>query len=176
MKLIRKTLGAAFVLALSTVLAFAGGVPSVPVNPTFSDPSQIIGTLNALIQNLNGQFPNPMTPTAPAQGPASMVSLGAFCTASGATPQTCNGQRGTVTFTGVTAAANTNATAQVINNSFVNANNACQVTLNTAGAANSGPVVSSVVAGTGTITITLTNATATTTGAFSPQFTFNCVQ
>lgn len=177
MKLLCKTLGAACALALTASLAFAGGVPSVPVNPNFSDPSQIIGTLNALIQNLNGQFPNPMTPVAPAQGPAGIVSLGAFCTASGATPQTCNGQRGLVSFTGVTVAGVATG-AVVINNSFVNANNNCQASIiSDNSAAGSFPYIRSVVPTTGVLTVNISNAAAaTSTGSSTFGISFNCVQ
>jgi hypothetical protein len=164
-----KRLLAYFTAALAATAVVAGAVlaaplPSVPnngpVNPVVSN------DLNLLINQLNGFTGY--------SGTAQIVTLGQGCSASGATPQTCNGQQGQVSFTGVTAAANTNAAVQTINNSFVTTASKCLVTLQTAGAASSGPVVSSVVPGAGTLAITLTNATATSTGSFTPQFAFYC--
>lgn|SRR5215472_7386139 len=166
-----KKVAIAFGLFLGAfAVSWAVNIPLVPSSSPFSEPSQIVGTLNTLINTLQGQ------PTAINNNAPAIVSIGSFCTANGATPQTCNGQRGAVTFTGVTAAANTNATAQVVSNSLVTAASSCNVTLQTAGAANSGPVISSVVPTAGTLTITLTNATATSTGSFNPVFNFNCFQ
>ena len=82
---------------LGATLGFAGGVP-FPPNQPYPDTAAILSGLNAWIQTLNG-VSNPFQPT------PVIVSAGGFCTASGATPQTCNAQRGTVTFTGVTVAA-----------------------------------------------------------------------
>lgn len=47
-----------------------------------------------------------------------VVTVGALCTGSGATPQTCNGQRGVVTTASLSTAAAT-ATTYVINNNAV---------------------------------------------------------
>jgi len=168
MKFMKWAFGAALALALSAA-AIAANLPQVPSSASFSDPSQIVGTLNQWSLYLSGQ-PNAMgTPAT-----AGNFGLGTYCTASGATPQTCNGSRGQVSFTNVTAAGNTNATAQVINNSMVTAASACTVTLQVAGAGGSGPVVTSAVPGAGTLTVVISNATATTTGSFTPTLAFQC--
>ena len=85
-----------------------------------------------------------------------------ICTASGATPQTCNGQRGTVTTNSLSTAAATDA-SYVINNSSVSSAslvvcsiNAYSGTLST----NGDPVVTQCVPGSGTITVNVRNVHA----------------
>lgn len=84
------------------------------------------------------------------------------CTASGSTPQTCNGFQGIATTNSLTTAAVTNA-AYVINNSSVVA--ASRVTCQILGysgtpVTNGIPVILSCVPGAGTITVNITNAHA----------------
>ena len=74
--------------------AFAGGVPLIPSTSQFSEPSQILNTLNTFIQTLNGQTT--------AIGTPGNVSLGKFCTGSSSTTAvTCNGSHGILSLTSV---------------------------------------------------------------------------
>lgn len=156
-----------FALIAGAVIGLAAPIPFVPSTAPFNEPNQEVATLNALINQLNGQ-----TSYAPAQ----LISIGQFCAnTAGATPQTCNGQRGIASFTGVTAAGNANSAAQVINNSFLTAASNCQVNINgTTAAGASGPVVSTAIPGAGTLTVIISNTTATTTGASTFNLGFNC--
>lgn len=151
------------------VAAFGGGVPNVPVSPTFSEPSQIVPTLNAFVQMLNGT-PGPMN-AAPG-----VVSLGSYGTISGGTPQTLNTARGVVTFTGVTVAAVTTS-AVVINNNLITTNSACVAGfVSDNSAAGSFPYIRSVVPTAGVLTVNISNAAAaTSTGASSFGVAYSCV-
>lgn len=92
-----------------------------------------------------------------------IVTLGqAICTVTGATPQTCNGQRGIVTTGTLTTAAATSA-SYVINNSSVAATSliTCEVnaysgTIST----NGNPITEECVPGAGTITVSVRNINA----------------
>jgi hypothetical protein len=156
------------------MVGFAGGIPSLPSSPTYSEASQIVGTLNALINQLNG---NALGFGGYATQSGNIASLGSFCSTVGATPQTCNAQRGFVNFTGIGSLATDGAsTTLVINNNLLTANNLCQVTVvGTTGAAGSAPVPLQAFTGAGNIQITLANAGATATGAFTEQLSFNCI-
>lgn len=148
----------------------AGGLPNLPSSPTYSEPSQIVPTVNALIGQLNGLGTY-------ATQPGSIVSLGTYGTASGATPQTSNTMRGNVTFTGVTVAG-VSTGAVVVNNSLITAANVCRawITADNSAAA-SFPYVRSVVTGTGTITVNISNAAASTsTGSSTFGVGFDCIQ
>jgi hypothetical protein len=89
-----------------------------------------------------------------------IVLLGqAICTVAGATPQTCNGQRGIVTTNSLATAAATDAT-YVINNASVTASSLVVVTdVGYSGTlvTNGYPVLMSAVPGAGTITLHITN-------------------
>ena len=166
----RKTLIAAFAATLMASAAHAGGLPLMPSSPTYSEPSQIVGTMNALIQQLNGQ-------TGYATQPNSIVSLGTFCTASGATPQTCNGSRGVVTTATLTTAA-VAAANYVINDSLITAANACRATVTAYSGTfhtNGIPYVATVTTGTGTITVSLGNVDATNALNGTVGMTFDCI-
>ncbi|MDE2471869.1 MAG: hypothetical protein KGL35_24875 [Bradyrhizobium sp.] len=166
----------AAVLALFFPLAaLAGGVPQLPSTSTYSEPSQIVGTLNALINQLNGLPSGSGGYAAQSNG---AVSIGSFCQpASGATPLTCNGQRGIATFTGVTVAAVSTA-AVVVNDSQVTANSACTAQIiSDNSAAASFPYIRSVVPTAGVLTVNISNAAAaTSTGASTFGIAFNCFQ
>ena len=126
--------------------------------------------LNALIQQLNGQ-------TGYATQPNSIVSLGTFCTASGATPQTCNGSRGVVTTATLTTAA-VAAANYVINDSLITAANACRATVTAYSGTfhtNGIPYVATVTTGTGTITVSLGNVDATNALNGTVGMTFDCI-
>lgn len=133
-----------------------------PVNPL------IVNDLNLLINQLNG--------FAGYSGTPQIVSIGANCNASGATPQTCNGGRGQVTFTGVTVAAVSTA-AVVINDSLVTTASACLVSVqSTTAAAGSFPYVNQIVPTAGVLTVTLANAAAaTSTGSSTFVLNFQCI-
>lgn len=174
MRVALKVLFAAALAALSTVAALAGGVPLVPSSPQYNEPSQIVSTLNAFINQLNG---NPSGSGGYAAQPGGIVSLGSYCTASGATPQTCNATRGLVTTASLSTAAATNAN-YVINNSLVSATSVCQVTV----ASYSGTLVTNgypqplvVTTGTGTITVSLTNTHAANALSGTVGLAFNCI-
>lgn len=161
-------------LVASQVAALAGGLPSVPSTAQFNEPSQIVSTLNAIINQLNG---NAAGAGGYAAQPGNIVSLGSFCTngAGGATPQTCTGMRGLVTFTGVTIAAVTNG-ALVITDTLLTANNTCRAWIvSDNSAAASFPYVRSAVTTTNTLTVNIGNAAAaTSTGASTFGIGFDC--
>lgn len=96
-----------------------------------------------------------------------IVQLGqALCTASGATPQTCNGQRGLVTTNSLSTAATTDATFQINDNS-VTAASMIQCTLDTYSGTmvtNGIPVVTLCVPASGNITVHITNVGANAMG------------
>ena len=159
-----------FVGALA--LAWAANIPLVPSTPQFNEPSQIVGTLNTFINTLQGQ------PTAINNNIPGVVSFGTFCTASGASPQTCNGQRGLVTSGTLTTAAATNAN-YVINDNLVTAASVCQVTV----ASYSGTLVTNgypqplvSTTGAGTITVSLTNTHAANALNGTVGIAFACIQ
>jgi hypothetical protein len=171
MKKLFAALGVFFGATIAAVVAFGGGMPLLPSNPIFSEPSQIVGTINTLMSTLNG------APTTLNNNTPVIQSLGAFCTATGATPQTCNAQRGTVSFTGVTV-TNAATAALVINNSLITAASVCQANITTGGtnAAQSTPFVTALVSTAGVLTATLGNGSATSTGASTIPVSYNCIQ
>ncbi len=90
------------------------------------------------------------------------LTAGTQCTASGATPQTCNGQRGVVTTNSLSTAAATDA-SYVINNSSVTASSQVQCTdqgYSGTLVTNGYPVIMTCVPGSGTITVHITNTHA----------------
>src|ERR1700753_946625 len=100
---------------LFSTSAFAGNLPLVPSSPNYNEPSQIVSTMNALVQQLNGN-----------QGYAAatpIVGLGSFCqnAAAGASPQVCNGGRGTVAFTGITVTTTGSVQTLTITDSAITA-------------------------------------------------------
>lgn len=85
------------------------------------------------------------------------------CTASGATPQTCNAISGTVTTNSLTTAGATNA-AYVINNNTVVATSRVKCQVQAYGGTivtNGYPTIMTCVPGAGTITVNITNTHAT---------------
>jgi len=164
------TIGVGLLLGavVGAAIGFAGGVPNMTPSPTFSEPSQIVGTINSVINQLNGTV---------GYAPAQVVSLGTYGTISGATPQTLNTQRGIVTFTGVTVAA-VSTGAVVLNDSLITVNSACQASIvSDNSAAGSFPYIRSIVPTAGVLTFNISNAAAaTTTGASSFGIAYNCIQ
>lgn len=105
-------------LACGVSAALAGGVPNIPTTPQYSDPSQVLATINALINQLNGTQ---------AYAPVAPIGLGPTCAVTSltvGTPQTCNGTRGTITTGTMTTAALADQNLQ-INSIYINANSAC---------------------------------------------------
>lgn len=160
-------------LVLGATVAFAGGVPPIPASPTYSEPSQIIGTLNALINQLNG---NAAGAGGYAVQPGGVISLGSVCSnTAGASPQTCNGQRGAVAFTGITITTTGTNQNLVVNNSAVTAASVCQAQWITAFTAGSGVTAATVVPAAGTLTVTNINAGTTANAVTTGTLAFTCV-
>jgi hypothetical protein len=169
-----KKLVAALLALLIAVPALAGGVPQVPSIPTYSEASQLVGTLNALINQLNG-VPSPNGGYAPLNN--SNISLGTFLTGSVASPGplvfATSAQRGVATFTAATVGANANLSVSITDPGITTAS-ACNATILNNPTAGAGPTVSSVTPTANTLTLQLTNATATTTGSVTLNIGFNC--
>ena len=164
-----KRIAAALAGLVATVaIAMGASMPLLPSTSQYSEPSQIVGTINALIQQLNGQAgyatANPI------------VSLGAYCTntTGGATPQICNGQRGDVLFTGITVAATGTNQTLVITNSSVAANSICHANFKTAFTAGSAVVVATIVPTAGSLSIVVANAGTTTNAVTTGTLSFTC--
>lgn len=166
---------AALIVALAApIAAQAGGVPQLPSSPQYSEGSQIVPTLNVLIQQLNGvASPNGGYATQP----GNVISLGQYCTASGATPQTCNGQRGQAVTNSLSTAASS-AANYVLNDSSITAANVCRanvVAYSGTFHTNGQPYIATVTPGTGTLTFSIANGDATNALSGTVTFTFDCV-
>ena len=164
---IRKALvtAALFVGAvLGAQLGFGGGIPSIPSSPQFSEPNQIVGTLNSFINQLNG---NALGSGGYAAQPLGVVSLGTFCSVSGtSTNEPCNGTRGSVQFTAQpTIVAGGVATMTVTNGPFA-AGQVCPawVIAQTVAASSEVTVASSTISAPN-LAVVIQNPTATATGA-----------
>lgn len=154
-------------ILVSAVLAYATTLPLVPSTPQFSEPSQIVPTLNAVVNQLNG---NPGY-----AGTSPIVAIGALCNpAAGASPQTCNGQRGIVPFTGITIAATDTLQTFTINDSSITAASACLAQWITTFTAGSAIVVATVVPTAGVLTVISTNTAATSNAVTTGTLAFNC--
>lgn len=92
------------------------------------------------------------------------ASTSAPCTASGSTPQTCNGLRGVVTTGTLTTGTNANAAAYTISNSSVTAASVVQCTVDaysgTVGT-NGTPVITQCVPGSSSIVVNIRNVDGT---------------
>jgi hypothetical protein len=154
-------------LIFSAVLAIGATIPLLPSTSQYSEPSQIVGTINALIQQLNGQAgyatANPV------------ISIGSFCSVSGTGTQICNGQRGQVAYTsGITIAATGTNQTFTVTNSAVAANSSCSATWSTAFTAGSAVTVATVVPTAGSLSIIGVNAGTTTNAVTAGTLSFNC--
>jgi hypothetical protein len=160
---------AALVAVLFSASAFAAGLPLLPSTSQYSEASQIVGTINALIQQLNGQ--QGYAPATP------VIGVGAFCSGSAASGAavTCAGQRGTAAWTAMTIGANGTST-QTITDTSIAANSVCTGGLITAtGGAGSTPFVSSMTPTAGSLSVIFGNGSATSTGSVTITMGFNCV-
>jgi len=174
---IRKALvtAALFLGALGgSMIAWGGGVPNIPSSPQFSEPSQIVGTLNSFINQLNG---NPLGSGGYAAQPGGSVSLGTQCqnAAAGATPQVCNGQRGLVAYTGITVAATATTQTLVITDSVITTASVCQAWWTTAFTAGSNVFPQSYTPTAGSMSIVFANSGPTTNAVTTGTLAFNCV-
>lgn len=147
---------------------FAANLPLMPSTGQYSEPSQIVGTLNALIQQLNGQ-----------QGyatPNAIVNIGAYCAnaTAGATPQVCNGQRGAVAFTTLGVTTTGTVMTTVITNSAITASSVCVANWITAFTAGSGVTVATAVPSAGSLSVISVNAGTTANAVTTGTLGFNC--
>jgi hypothetical protein len=159
---------AALVAVMFSTSAFAAGLPLLPSTSQYSEASQIVGTINAVIQQLNGQVG--YAPATPIIGP------GAFCTntTGGASPQICNGQRGAVLFTGITVAApNTNQTL-TITDSAIAANSLCTANFVTAFTAATTITVGQLVPTAGSLAVSIGNDGSGTNAVTTGTLGFYC--
>ena len=154
-------------VATAAISVMAAGIPLLPSSPTYSEPSQIQSTINGVISMLNG---NGTYATAPAT-----ISIGTSCqNTAGASPQICNGQRGSAAFTGITVAATGTNQTLVITNSAVTAASVCHVQPNTAFTAGSGVTVATVTPTAGSLSVVLVNAGTTTNAVTTGTLGFYC--
>ena len=156
---IRKAIYALTGLVFSALLGYGAALPLLPSTATYSEPSQIVGTINALINQLNGQ-----TGYAPAQ----IVTTGSFAvgTAASPGPVTVNASRGIATYTATPTIADGASLAVTISDSLVTASSMCMAQIVVDGtAAGSAPFIRSVTPSAGTLTITISNGSPTATGA-----------
>jgi hypothetical protein len=164
----RKLLATIAAVFASAVIAYAASVPQIPSNPTYSEPSQIIGTLNTLINQLNG---------AAGYAPAQNIAFGSFTTCTSATTTAiCNAQRGIATFTSATTLVTGTNQTYTITDSSVLAASQCFAQFVSGGAANSAPYVTNLVPTAGSLSVVLANGSATATGAAGTfVINFNCL-
>ena len=151
--------------------AFAGGVPLIPSTSQFSEPSQILNTLNTFIRTLNGRTT--------AIGTPGNVSLGKFCTGSSSTTAvTCNGSRGILSLSSVATIASGNYIDFTVTNTNITAGSACSFqVLDGDNDAGSAPAVAQAVPTTNTLSFRLINGASAATGAAKAYTVgFNCFQ
>ena len=110
-------------------------------------------------------------------GPSIGKQWTGVCTASGATPQTCNATKGAVTTNTLSTAAGSTA-VYVINNNLINSNTILSCDMGAYSGTfftNGLPQIGSCVAGAGTLTITFINPHATNALNGTIQIFFNIV-
>jgi hypothetical protein len=166
--------GALFFGAIGgSMVGFGGGIPLIPSTPQYSEPSQIVGTLNAFINQLNGF---PLGSGGYAAQPNSTVSLGLYCqnAAAGASPQTCNGTRGAVSYTGLGVAATGTVMTTVISDTSITTQSNCTAAWQTAFTAGSGVTVATIVPTANTLTVISVNAGTTTNAVTTGTLGFQC--
>jgi hypothetical protein len=157
------------VLAFSAGLSFAANLPLMPSTPTFSEASQIVGTINALVSQLNG-LPG-------YSGTSQLVSLGSSCanTTAGASPQVCNGQRGQVAYTTLGVTTTGSVMTTVVTDSAILATSQCTANWITAFTAGSGVTVATAVATAGSLSVISVNAGTTANAVTTGTLAFNCI-
>lgn len=155
-------------LVASALIAMSASMPILPSTSQYSEPSQIIGTINAVIQQLNGQ--------AGYAAANSTVSIGSYCTntTGGASPQVCAGQRGEVLFTGITVAATSTNQVLTITNANVAANSTCHANFKTAFTAAAVLTVGQIVPTAGSLAISISNSGSGTNAVTTGTLAFYC--
>jgi hypothetical protein len=173
----RMLLGTALFLGalLGATLGFGGGVPNIPSTSQYNEPSQIVSTLNAFINQLNG---NPAGQGGYAAQPNATVSLGAFCAATTTTTtDVCTGQRGTAAYTAQATIAAGGVVTETITNTGITTASVCPayIVAQTV-AASSEVTVASVTPTANSLAVVVQNPTATATGATgSWTIAFSCI-
>jgi hypothetical protein len=141
----------------------------VPSTAPFNEPSQEVATLNALIAYLNG-LAGPLT-----NGVAPPVlSIGALGTASGATPQTCLGQRCSWAVTGISVTTTGSTQTLVENNAIITAASQCRAHFVSAFTAGSAVIPATVTASAGSLSIVIVNAGTTANAVTTGTLITNC--
>jgi hypothetical protein len=158
-KLLSFLAGAALAVFTAS-LALAGGLPTIPPTSRWSEPSQLLNTLNTFIRTLNGES----TAINSASG---NWSLGHPCTASSATTAvTCNGARGVLTLTGIPELQWGASSDVTLTNTNVDASSACTAqVLSSTGATGSALTVATAIPTQNTLTIRLVNGGSISTGS-----------
>lgn len=166
---------------LAPVEVDAGGVPLIPSSPTYNEPNQIVSTLNALIEQLNGQPAGSGGYAALGNG---VPSLGSFCAGTSATSAiTCSGAgpggggtRGTLTFSaGITITTTGSTESFTVTDNTITATMVCQAWWASAFTSGSGVAVASVTATANTLSIVAVNAGTTSNAVTTGTLGFNCV-
>src|SRR4029453_15015649 len=155
-------------LVASALIAVGAVIPNLPSTSQYSEPSQIIATINTLIQQLNGQA---------GYAPAQLIGLGSYGTGSAASPGpvVIPAQRGIATFTSVGTLVTGAVVTLTITDTLVAANSACSAQVISGGAAGSAPYVSTVTPTAGSLALILANGGTTATGAAQTfNIGFNC--
>lgn len=166
MRWLRNALLSAAILGGAVAAAFAGGIPLMPSTPTFNEPSQLVNTINTLINQLQGGPGYTGTPQ--------ITGVGGYCTAGGATPQVCNAQRGQIAWTTAPPTTTGSTVTYVITNSLVSAASNCTAQWVTAGTAGSALAVATVVPSAGSLSVVAMNAGTTTNAVATGTMSFNC--
>ncbi len=169
-----KKIGIALLAFLLATPVLAGGIPQIPSSPTYSEPSQIVPTLNAFINQLNG---NALGAGGYAAQPNNAASLGSFCSGTSATLTTvCNGQRGQLVFTGTPLTVTTTGTTMtmVITNSSITTASLCTGAFVTAFTAGSAVIPATFVPTAGSLSVVAVNAGTTANAVAAGTFGFNC--
>lgn len=156
-------------LIASAAIAMSAGLPLLPSTSQYSEPSQIVGTVNAVINQLNGN--------AGYAAATPIVGVGSYCTntTGGGTPQVCNGQRGAVLFTGLTVGAPATNQVITVTDSSVAANSVCTANFLTAFTAATAIVVGQIVPTAGSLAISIANAGSGTNVVTTGTLGFVCV-
>jgi hypothetical protein len=103
------------------------------------------------------------------------ITLGALCApAAGASPQTCNGQRGQVAFTGITVTTTGSTQTLSINDSAVTAASGCTGAFLTAFTAGSAVIPATIVATAGNLSVVIVNAGTTANAVTTGTLGFSC--
>lgn len=158
MRRLRFALAALAAIFTAAIPAVAATIPSF-TGSQYSEPSQILATINALINQLNTSL-SPIT--------------GSTALCSGTTTATCQGNRFTVSITGLTtAAAGTSSAAMVVTNASVTSVAAtvlCNVNIYAGGGM---PIATAIIPATGSVSLKVTNVAAS--GALDATVPVACV-